>query len=63
MSDEWLTVNEIAERLKVTPATVQRWLRTRALLGLNLGGKAGYRIRPADLDKFIADRFEGKAAA
>jgi excisionase family DNA binding protein len=63
MNEEWLTVNEIAERLKVTPATVQRWLRTKALPGLSLGGKAGYRVRPADLDRFIAERFEGNAAA
>ncbi|HEY7068404.1 MAG TPA: helix-turn-helix domain-containing protein [Chloroflexota bacterium] len=60
---EWLTVNEIAERLKVTPQTVQRWLRAKELAGLNLGGKAGYRVRRADLDAFIRARFEGNAAA
>jgi excisionase family DNA binding protein len=61
--EEWLTVNEIADQLKVTPATVQRWLRTKALAGLNLGGKAGYRVRRADLEKFIAERLEGGVAA
>jgi excisionase family DNA binding protein len=63
MDEQWLTVEQIAEQLQVSDQTVRRWLRSKALAGLNLGGKAGYRVRPSDLEQFIAERFEGKAAA
>jgi excisionase family DNA binding protein len=55
--EEWLTVNEVANRLRVTAQTVQRWLRSGELAGLNLGGKAGYRIRADDLERFIEQRY------
>ena len=47
---EFFTVNEIAERLKVHPATVKRWLREGRLGGVPLGDRAGWRVRmdPAD---------------
>jgi excisionase family DNA binding protein len=52
-AEQWLTVNEIAERLKVTDQTVRRWLRSGDLIGRNFGGKAGYRVREADLQEFL----------
>jgi len=55
--EEWLTVADVAKRLRVTSQTVQRWLRAHELAGLNLGGKAGYRIRAADLERFIEQRY------
>jgi excisionase family DNA binding protein len=63
--DEWLTVADVADQLKVTAQTVQRWLRAGNLAGLNLGGKAGYRIKTTDLERFIEHRYrpEGNAAA
>jgi excisionase family DNA binding protein len=39
-----LTVNEVAERLNVTPLTVRRWLNAGALSGMQLGDRAGCRI-------------------
>ena len=39
-----LTVNEVAERLIVTPLTVRRWLNAGALSGMQLGDRAGCRI-------------------
>lgn len=55
----WLTVEEVAKRLQVDPETVRRWVRGRKLGALDLGSKkAGYRIRPADLETFIAARFQ-----
>ncbi len=54
---EYLTVNEVAERLKVTPLTVRRWLYNGELAGIRLSsGRAGWRITQADLDEFLAAR-------
>jgi excisionase family DNA binding protein len=64
--DEWLTVREVADYLKVHEETVRRWIRDGELPVLDLGGqKTGYRIRRGELDTFIARRyrFVGKDAA
>jgi excisionase family DNA binding protein len=60
--DRWLTVAEIAERLRVHEQTVRRWLRSGELPGRALGRKAGWRIREADLEEFMR-RGKLKAAA
>jgi excisionase family DNA binding protein len=50
--EEFYTVEEVAERLKVTPRTVREWLRTKRLKA----GKAGrqWRIHETDLQAFMA---------
>ena len=54
---ELLTVQQVAERLKVNPETVRRWLRSGQLRGYLLGGdRAGYRVAADDLDTFIRAR-------
>ena len=61
-----MTVREVADRLRVNPYTVRRWLRDGALKGRLLGGRrAGYRIAESDLRQFLAGsgRDEGKALA
>ena len=63
---EWLTVEDVADRLKVDPETVRRWIRRGELTVLSLGAaRAGYRIRSDELDRFIAERYGkvGKTAA
>lgn len=53
----WLTVTEVAELLQVTEETVRRWIRRSDLPALNLGGpRAGYRVYPSDLERFIGER-------
>jgi excisionase family DNA binding protein len=54
MADEYLTIDEVAAKVKVKPKTVREWLRTKRLKGV----KAGHfwRIRPEDLEAFL----EGK---
>ena len=64
--EEWLSVTDVAERLRVSEETVRRWIRSSSLPVLDLGGpKAGYRIREADLDEFLTQRYGvvGKIAA
>lgn len=57
--ERWLTTQDIVEMLSVHPDTVRRWLRSGELKGYDLGGKAGWRVKPSDLEAFI----EGKGIA
>lgn len=61
---QWLTVAQIAERMQVSTETVRRWLRAGDLVGMNLGGKGGYRVREEELAAFV-ERIsaQGKTAA
>ena len=64
--DEWLTVREITQELKVHEESVRRWIRSGDLPAILLGSnKGGYRIRRTDLDRFIEEKFGalGKAVA
>jgi excisionase family DNA binding protein len=64
--DEWLTVQEITQRLKVHEESVRRWIRSGDLPAILLGSsKGGYRVRRVDFDRFLEEKFGamGKAAA
>jgi PAS domain S-box-containing protein/excisionase family DNA binding protein len=52
MRNHLLTTAEIAQWLNVKVETVRRWVRQGKLPGLLLG-RAGYRIRQEDLDRFM----------
>ncbi len=55
---QWLTVADVAERLRISQETVRRWIRTGALPVLDVGGpKAGYRVREDDLEVFLDARY------
>lgn len=60
MEEEPLTVREVAAMLRVGVETVRRWLRTGKLQGRALSGRAGWRIAPAEVRRFMA---EGRHAA
>ena len=47
-----LTVAEVAGRLGVSDVTVRRWIAAGELAALRIGGRAGYRIRPEDVEAF-----------
>jgi excisionase family DNA binding protein len=55
----YLTVNDVAKRLKVTPLTVRRWLNAGSLAGIQLGDRAGWRITETDLATFLDARRRG----
>ena len=66
VDEEWLTVEEVAEILKVNEETVRRWIRKGDMPVLALGTpKAGYRISRQVLEDFIHSRHGvvGKIAA
>lgn len=51
--DTFLTVNEIAERLKVERRTVIRWIVSGKLRAFKPGGGRFWRVTRADFQRFI----------
>ena len=51
MDDEFYTLEEIAERLKVVYMTVYRWVKSGKLPAYKFGKQ--YRIKKNDIQKFI----------
>lgn len=67
MDDPLLTVDDVAERLKVHPESVRRWLRDGQLIGHRVTRRAGWRIpesaflrfaRGEELEEASSDRDE-----
>jgi excisionase family DNA binding protein len=59
-----LTAAEVATQLGVPVATVRQWLWDGQLRGQRRGGMtAGWRIRAADLARFVAEHSQLVAAA
>jgi len=57
--EEILTVKEFAERLKLNPETVRRWIKSGRVHGTSLGSdRGGYRIPASEVERIL-----GKAAA
>lgn len=49
--EQYQTVKELADRLRVAEATVRRWIRSGALRAIDIG--KGWRISASDLDQFL----------
>ncbi len=60
--DRWLTVEEVADDLRVHIDTVRGWLRRGELTGTKISRRAGWRIRASEVEAFMQDRAK-KAAA
>jgi excisionase family DNA binding protein len=64
VSEELLTVPEVAALLRLSEQTVRKWLREGTLAGIQLGSRqAGWRVRRSDVDRFLAERQRGEGAA
>jgi excisionase family DNA binding protein len=50
-SDDFLTVPEVAERLRMTAMTIYRWIEDGKLPAVQVGRH--YRIRAADVDAML----------
>jgi excisionase family DNA binding protein len=62
LAEEFLTVHEVAERLKITSESVRRWLRVGKLHGVLLGGdKMGYRIAETEVTRLMSTRASATA--
>ena len=54
VTEQLLTVHDVATRLKITPETVRRWLRAGKLRGARPGGdKMGYRIAEGEVTRLL----------
>lgn len=56
VNDDWLTVRDVALRLRKSEPTVRRAIGRGDLTAYTLGGRGsrGYSVAPADLQAFIA---------
>jgi excisionase family DNA binding protein len=59
---EFLTVTEVARRLRVTNGTVLRWIYAGRISAIKLsGGRAGWRIPSEDIERLIEEsRYESR---
>ncbi|MGH2460971.1 MAG: excisionase family DNA-binding protein [Chloroflexota bacterium] len=49
-----MTVSEVAQRIRVSPELVRRWLREGRLRGVRLGGtRLGWRIPDDEVERFL----------
>ena len=55
MSDDLLTIEQVAERLQLHPDTVRRYIRERILRAVRISATA-IRVRQSELDRFIKER-------
>jgi excisionase family DNA binding protein len=54
VTEQLLTVQDVAVRLKITPETVRRWIRAGKLHGALPGGdKMGYRIAEREVTRLL----------
>lgn len=56
-----MTVDEAAELLAVHPQTIRKWLRSGELTGSDT--PAGWRMTPADIEKWMAKHRKQEATA
>jgi len=49
--DQYQTVQEVADRLKVSEATVRHWIKDGSLRAIDIG--KGWRISDADFQDFL----------
>jgi len=55
VSDELLTVEQVAAELQLHPDTIRRYIREKKLRSIRLSSTA-LRIRRSELDRFIKQR-------
>lgn len=63
MDEELLTVEEIADRLKVHIESVRRWLRDGKLKGYRINRRVGWRVPVSELDRFVRGEVAGNDAS
>lgn len=56
IQDEWLSVNEVAARMRVTRRTVDRYIKAGHLPATRLPGGRLLRIRRSDVEALLSGR-------
>jgi excisionase family DNA binding protein len=54
-----LTVEEVAEQLRLTRETVRRWLRSGKMRGVLLSDRGGYRIPESEVERVLRGSSDG----
>ncbi len=52
----FLTLEDVADRLKISISTVRRWVKSNELRSIKIGNRGQYRISLADLEEFLAEQ-------
>lgn len=60
MMDRCLTPGEVARLMRVHINTVRRWVYAGRLRGIRVSERGDVRIRPEDLEQFVATNMTGK---
>jgi excisionase family DNA binding protein len=60
IDDEFLTVAEIAELLKLNPQTLRNWIDQGQLPAVRIGRRV--RIRRSDFERLVQEGYSGHAA-
>ncbi|MEO8106468.1 MAG: helix-turn-helix domain-containing protein [Actinomycetes bacterium] len=58
MSRRFLTLADVAELLNVSASQTYALVRSGDLRGIKIGGRGQWRVEEAELDRFIAERYE-----
>ncbi len=61
LSDELLTIEQVAAELQLHPDTVRRYIREKKLRGVRISATA-LRVRRSELDRFLKERETDKDA-
>ena len=52
--EEWWTVAEVADKIKVSPFTIRKWIRDGHVRGSQIGGrKLGWRIPISEVERIL----------
>jgi CTP synthase len=54
--DQLLTLEDVADRIKVSVSTVRRWVKSNELKSIKVGNRGQYRISMEDLEEFLAEQ-------
>ena len=61
MNDDFLTLKDVAELLKLSEKTIYRLAQRADLPGFKVGGS--WRFRRGDIDRWAAQQIEARAAS
>ena len=61
MDEQYFTVAEVAEKLKVTPQAVYKWIKQRKISAVYAGADA--RITSSEIEAFIKRSTESRSAS
>ncbi len=54
--EQLLTLEDVADRLKISVSTVRRWVKSNELKSIKIGNRGQYRISLEDLEEFLAEQ-------